>query len=357
MMGYGTVVLDPDPPAPAGRGRRRAPRRRVRRRAALDQLAATCAVVTTEFENPPAGGAASGSPPTSRRPVAGGRRHRPGPDRREGVPRRARACRSRRSPWSTHVADDVDGAGRRFPAILKTARLGYDGKGQRAVADARRARGGVAASWAACRACSSRRVPLDAELSVVVARTAGGDGRRLPGRRERPRRRDPRPHRRAGPVSPRPVADRAAGLAMAIADALDYVGVLAVELFVSDGELLVNELAPRPHNSGHWTLDVAHDQPVRPAGAGGVRARARRHGDDRARRRRWSTCSATCGPAASRDWDGGARRSRRPPPPVRQGGGPARAARWATSRARRAPAERPSCCAPASARLRDRLTR
>jgi 5-(carboxyamino)imidazole ribonucleotide synthase len=55
----------------------------------------------------------------------------------------------------------------------------------------------------------------------------------------------------------RRVSDRAVGLAMAIADALDYVGVLAVELFVVDGELVVNELAPRPHNSGHWTLDVA----------------------------------------------------------------------------------------------------
>ena len=54
---------------------------------------------------------------------------------------------------------------------------------------------------------------------------------------------------------------------MAIADALDYVGVLAVELFVVDGELLVNELAPRPHNSGHWTLDASvtsqYEQQVR----------------------------------------------------------------------------------------------
>jgi phosphoribosylaminoimidazole carboxylase (NCAIR synthetase) len=61
---------------------------------------------------------------------------------------------------------------------------------------------------------------------------------------------------------------------MAIADALDYVGVLAVELFVVGGELLVNELAPRPHNSGHWTLDAAH-QPVRAAGPGRLRARSR----------------------------------------------------------------------------------
>ncbi len=55
----------------------------------------------------------------------------------------------------------------------------------------------------------------------------------------------------------RRLSDRAVGLAMAITDALDYVGVLAVELFVVDGELLINEIAPRPHNSGHWTLDVA----------------------------------------------------------------------------------------------------
>jgi 5-(carboxyamino)imidazole ribonucleotide synthase len=57
---------------------------------------------------------------------------------------------------------------------------------------------------------------------------------------------------------PAAVADRATGLALAIADALDYVGVLAVELFVVGAELYVNELAPRPHNSGHWTLDAAH---------------------------------------------------------------------------------------------------
>ena len=54
-----------------------------------------------------------------------------------------------------------------------------------------------------------------------------------------------------------PLADRATALATAVAEALDYVGVLGVELFVVDGDLVVNELAPRPHNSGHWTLDSA----------------------------------------------------------------------------------------------------
>ena len=65
---------------------------------------------------------------------------------------------------------------------------------------------------------------------------------------------------------------------MTIADALDYVGVLAVEFFVVERrELLVNELAPRPHNSGHWTLDVAQIEPVRTADPRGVRSGPRRH--------------------------------------------------------------------------------
>jgi 5-(carboxyamino)imidazole ribonucleotide synthase len=102
-----------------------------------------------------------------------------------------------------------------------------------------------------------QELELQCELSVVAARTARG-------------------HFAAFPVAEnvhvdgildltvvparvgRTLADRATGLAMTIADALDYVGVLAVEMFVADGNLLVNELAPRPHNSGHWTLDAAH---------------------------------------------------------------------------------------------------
>jgi 5-(carboxyamino)imidazole ribonucleotide synthase len=71
----------------------------------------------------------------------------------------------------------------------------------------------------------------------------------------------PSPRTHTSTVVPAPISrnsrDRATGLALAIADALAYVGVLAVEFFVVDGELLINEIAPRPHNSGHWTLDVA----------------------------------------------------------------------------------------------------
>jgi 5-(carboxyamino)imidazole ribonucleotide synthase len=100
------------------------------------------------------------------------------------------------------------------------------------------------------------RLDLDTELSVIVARTADGDIEAWPVAENR--------HVDGildlsvvpAPISDR-LADRAVGLAMAIADALDYVGVLAVEMFVVGGEVLVNELAPRPHNSGHWTLDAS----------------------------------------------------------------------------------------------------
>ena len=142
-----------------------------------------------------------------------------------------------------------------YPAILKTARLGYDGKGQRLVTDGAEMR----AAWRTLGSvpCVLERALLfQTELSVVVARSAGGGFAAYPVAENR--------HVDGildvsivpAHVSRR-LSDRAVGLAMAITDALSYVGVLAIELFVVDGELLINELAPRPHNSGHWTLDVA----------------------------------------------------------------------------------------------------
>jgi 5-(carboxyamino)imidazole ribonucleotide synthase len=150
---------------------------------------------------------------------------------------------------------DLATTGLDFPAILKTARLGYDGKGQVTVAEA----GSVAAAWRELGQVDcviESRLPLEGELSVVLARTSTGSCL---------------PYPVAGnthadgildltivpaPV-PRRLGERAVELAADIATELDYVGVLAVELFVVAGELVVNELAPRPHNSGHWTLDGA----------------------------------------------------------------------------------------------------
>lgn len=146
------------------------------------------------------------------------------------------------------------------PAILKTRRLGYDGKGQfrlREPADA-------GAAWAALGAQASKHglileafVPFERELSVIAVRGRDGDFRTWPLTRN---------WHVDGVLSmslaPAPDIDqlqrRATELARTLAERLEYVGVFALELFVKDGELLGNEMAPRVHNSGHWTIEGAH---------------------------------------------------------------------------------------------------
>ncbi len=263
-MGYRTMVLDPDPSAPAGLLAHDHLIATYDDPGALRRLAFDCDVVTTEFENPPAvaldelAGTVPVAPSPASVRIAQDRRAEKRFLAENGFP----VGRFDVIEGDTPVIDEplVDGG-----VIIKTARLGYDGKGQRTVT-------GVAetlAAWAelggvAC--VVEQRLDLDTELSVIVARTAVGDIEAWPVAENR--------HVNGIldlSVVPAPVdatlADRAVGLAMAIADALDYVGVLAVEFFVVDGELLVNELAPRPHNSGHWTLDASvtsqYEQQVR----------------------------------------------------------------------------------------------
>ena len=146
------------------------------------------------------------------------------------------------------------------PGILKTRRLGYDGKGQfrlRVLADAD-------AAWAALGAQGSKHglileafVPFERELSVLAVRGRDGDFRTWPLTRN---------WHTEGVLSmslaPAPDIEvlqrRASSFARTLAERLDYVGVFALELFVKDGELLGNEMAPRVHNSGHWTIEGAH---------------------------------------------------------------------------------------------------
>jgi 5-(carboxyamino)imidazole ribonucleotide synthase len=140
------------------------------------------------------------------------------------------------------------------PAILKTRRLGYDGKGQVRIDDPSEA-GAAFEAIAGAAAILEGVVPFDREISVIAARGLGGEvvcydpGENL--------------HeggilRRTTVPAPLPAGLRtdAALLAGRILNALDYVGVLGVELFVAEGRLLVNEIAPRVHNSGHWTEAV-----------------------------------------------------------------------------------------------------
>ena len=250
-MGFRTMVLDPDPHAPAGRIADDHLVAAYDDETALDRLAASCSVVTTEFENPPA----SALEYLARRTFVA-----PSP--------RAVAIAQDRIAEKAFLVDAglpvgpyavIDGSGAdpaiTYPAILKTARMGYDGKGQRLVDDASEMR----AAWrllGSVPCVLEQALDLHTELSVVVARTHDGGFAAYPVSENRHV--DGVLDLTTVPASvPRRVADRAIGIAMTIADQLGYVGVLAVECFVVDGEVLVNELAPRPHNSGHWTLDVA----------------------------------------------------------------------------------------------------
>lgn len=262
-MGFGTIVLEPDPEAPAGAVADEHLIAEYDDPQALARLADRCSVVTTEFENPSAEAMATlarsvrVAPSSTTVGIAQDRGLEKEFLSSVGVPV---------GPFA-RVDAEVLGVGVDdpapfdradcFPGILKTTRGGYDGKGQRSVDD-------LDGLWDAWRALDGapcvleRRLSLVTEVSVIVARTAEGSVVTYPVAENR--------HvdgvldvsvvpARVGEL----LADRAVGLAMTVADALGYVGVLAVEMFVVDGddgpELLVNEIAPRPHNSGHWTLD------------------------------------------------------------------------------------------------------
>jgi 5-(carboxyamino)imidazole ribonucleotide synthase len=250
-MGYRTMVLEPDPNAPAGTVADVHLVADYDDPDALRELGDACEVVTTEFENPPAAALEM----LDRRTLVA-----PSPAAVAIAQDRIRekdflvSAGLPVGPYAV-VDDALADPPVVYPAILKTARLGYDGKGQRLVADGSEMR----AAWRTLGSVPcvlEQAMLLETEVSVVVARNAHGGFVAYPVAENTHV--DGVLDLTIVPASvAAPLADRAVGLAMAIADALGYVGVLAVEFFVVGGELFVNELAPRPHNSGHWTLDVA----------------------------------------------------------------------------------------------------
>jgi 5-(carboxyamino)imidazole ribonucleotide synthase len=141
----------------------------------------------------------------------------------------------------------------RLPALLKTARLGYAGKGQARIDEPAR----VAATfdqWKRVPCVLEELLPLEREVSVVLARAAGGEIAVFPLAENR--------HSHgildvtiAPARVPEALAREATALATRLAAGLEYAGVLAVEMFIVGGKLLLNEIAPRPHNSGHYTID------------------------------------------------------------------------------------------------------
>ncbi|MFN9211452.1 MAG: 5-(carboxyamino)imidazole ribonucleotide synthase [Betaproteobacteria bacterium] len=254
-LGYRVCSLDLDEDGPAGSVADRHLRADYLDPAALDELGSLCAAVTTEFENVPAAALQRlaarcfVSPAARCVAVAQDRIDEKSFIAGQGIPVAPhKAIRTE--------ADLAAAGANLFPAILKTARMGYDGKGQVAVASA----AALPAAWTDLKRVPcvlEKRLPLAKELSVIVCRAADGAAITLPVAENE--------HRGgilAVSIVPARIdaalAEQARTLALRVAQGLDYVGVLCVEMFVlADGSLAVNEIAPRPHNSGHWSIDAA----------------------------------------------------------------------------------------------------
>ncbi|WP_397474041.1 5-(carboxyamino)imidazole ribonucleotide synthase [Pusillimonas sp.] len=256
-LGYKVAVLDPAAECPAGVVADLHIQAAYNDAQALDRLAGLCAAVTTEFENVPAQSLAKLA--QSIRVTPDSRAVAIAQDRIAEKTFLVEAGVQIAPHVAVMQAADLEQAGHGlFPGILKSARLGYDGKGQARVANrdealsAWQAMGGVPCVLEAF-------VPLVSEISVVVARDANGDAvAYAPSTNE---------HRdgilavsmveASDSASARNSGQKAERIAQDIAHALDYVGVLCVEFFVlEDGSLVANEMAPRPHNSGHYTIDA-----------------------------------------------------------------------------------------------------
>jgi 5-(carboxyamino)imidazole ribonucleotide synthase len=143
-----------------------------------------------------------------------------------------------------------------FPAVLKTRRLGYDGKGQAVVRD----RAALEAAWRAMAPqpmILERFIPFERELSIVAVRGAGGQCAFYPVTENVHAGGILRESRAPAPALTDDVQEHAEVRARAVMEKLDYTGVLAIEFFQHHGLLLANEFAPRVHNTGHWTIDGA----------------------------------------------------------------------------------------------------
>lgn len=259
-LGYRTLVLDPDADSPAGGVAHRHLRAAYTDADALAEMARECAAITTEFENVPA---PSLRALAQQRPVA------PGADAvaicqdRAAEKRHFNACGVPCAPWA-EVVDEASLAAvpdALLPGLLKTARLGYDGKGQWRVAD----RAALAAAWQASGRVPcvlERRLDLALEFSVILARGAQGDMVQLPVQQNLHRDGILAVTQVPAPDVPAALQARAVDAARRIAGSMHYVGVLCVEFFLlADGTLAANEMAPRPHNSGHYSIEACdHSQ-------------------------------------------------------------------------------------------------
>ena len=253
-MGFKVAVLDPGAESPAGTVADLHIRKDYLDPTGLAELAALCRGVTTEFENVPAkaleflAGHCVVSPQAQSVAIA---------QDRIREKQFVQSCGVGVAPYAVvrHADDLAAIPAHLLPGVLKVARLGYDGKGQARVAtvdevrDAFLAFGGVPCVL-------EKMLDLKMELSVVVARAHDGEVATFPVSENEHKGGILDTSIAPARVAPA-LAEAARDAALRIAAQLDYVGVLCVEFFVlEDGSLLVNELAPRPHNSGHYTIDA-----------------------------------------------------------------------------------------------------
>jgi 5-(carboxyamino)imidazole ribonucleotide synthase len=250
-LGYRVIVLDPDADCPASSVCDAVIAANFDDLNALEELASRCDVITLEFENVPEVGLSVPELQAKMRPSR--EVLRTSRDRileksflnSIGVPT---------APWRAIITNQ-DLAGSSFPGILKTATLGYDGKGQARVSNPAELE--IAFEKFNLPCVLEGLVEFEKEVSVIVVRSSTGEARAFPVFENQ--------HENGildvtlwpaqVPESTRLEAER---LALEIAAKLEVIGLLTVEMFVTaDGAVLVNELAPRPHNSGHLSIEAS----------------------------------------------------------------------------------------------------
>ncbi|WP_226810251.1 5-(carboxyamino)imidazole ribonucleotide synthase [Candidatus Vallotia lariciata] len=258
-MGYRVAVLDPEITCPASGVVDRHFCAEYDNREALAEIAELCSAVSTEFENVPASSldllarTTCVSPSAQCVAIAQDRIIEKRWIKKAGVQVAPYIVIESAAALQT-LRDETIAA--MLPSILKTTRLGYDGRGQKSVCSpdevraAHTALGGVTCIL-------EQRLPLAYEISAIIARSVDGTIALFPVAQNI--------HRNgilSQTISPSPVGDaslinRVQAATLAIAVKLNHVGVLCVEFFVlKDGSLVANEIAPRPHNSGHYTINA-----------------------------------------------------------------------------------------------------
>ncbi|MFK5915044.1 MAG: 5-(carboxyamino)imidazole ribonucleotide synthase [Woeseiaceae bacterium] len=253
-MGYEVVVLDPDKDSPAGKLATTHICADYADQDALAQITKTCDVVTTEFENIPASTLAALAKNVLVRPsaksvtIAQDRIQEKNFLKENGFNTAPFAVIRSFEDLQKNIKDIGT------PSILKVSCFGYDGKGQFGI----NTESDIEKAWQTLQgeACVlEQRMPLDIEVSVVLARGINNEVSTYPLSEN---------IHESGILDVSIVPARidqalevkVTDMAKQIAIKLDYIGLMAVEFFISNGELLVNEIAPRPHNSGHFTLDA-----------------------------------------------------------------------------------------------------